>query len=309
MTSSSALPSFQEIRDLYVAAQLRRAPLSLDIDVLTLSGEASRSSALLSTVGAHRRGFFQFTYLISDEPRGDMLLAAGPAQVLTSTDYLRPRFAKQRGYTLLFKSGVLAHQLASPSNEFPFFCLPASLELPVSTEWRGKLIPQLQAIAAVAEDRSPYQAQRLSALIAALLYDARWIYEKAEISEGEHRLCTQLVCRFDEVVLNHFSIHHAVGDYARLMKVSADHLSAEVKEKTGRNARDIIAERLIAEAKYRLNYTELTIGQIADQLGFSEPTHFTRFFKRHVGGSPQVFRRRMLRSPGEPAMAESAAAG
>jgi AraC family transcriptional regulator, transcriptional activator of pobA len=70
-----------------------------------------------------------------------------------------------------------------------------------------------------------------------------------------------------------------------------------VKAKTRRNARDIIAERLIAEARHLLTYTELNVSQIADQLGFGEPTHFTRFFKPHVQEGPQVFRRRILRYP------------
>ncbi len=250
-------------------------------------------------IGPHRRGFFQLTYRVGDNEReGDVLLASSPDQVLSSANYLRATFGRPHGFTLLFKAEALAHQLASPTNEFPFFCLPASLELPVPAGLRGQLLPQFQAVARAADDlASAYRAQRFSALAAALLYDVRSIYERSEASFAEHRLCAQLVCRFDEVVLQHFQTHRTVEDFARLLHVSADHLSAEVKARTGRNAREINAERLSTEAKHLLIYTELAASEIADRLGFGEATHFARFFKRHVQESPSEFRRRVHRAP------------
>lgn len=308
MISNSTIPLFREIPDLYAAARLQRSPRSTGIDVLALKAEpAARPAA--HTIGPHRRGFFQLTYLLCDDGGRDALLASSPEQVLNSADYLRATLEHQHGFTLLFKAEALAHQLASPTNEFPFFCLPASLELPLSSDLREKLLPQFRAVERAADDDGPYRVQRLSALTAALLYDVRTLYERAEATPGEHRLCTQLVCRFDEIVLQHFPTHHTVEDYARLLHVSADHLSAEVKARTGRNAREIIAERLIAEAKHLLTYTDLQAGQIADQLGFSEATHFTRFFRRHVQESPSAFRRRIYRSPTDRVGSSAADAG
>ncbi|WP_258550862.1 helix-turn-helix domain-containing protein [Klebsiella pneumoniae] len=45
------------------------------------------------------------------------------------------------------------------------------------------------------------------------------------------------------------------------------------------------------EAKRDLVYTAMTVNEIADRLGFSEPAYFTRFFKRLSGVSPSVFRK------------------
>ncbi|HEY0947678.1 MAG TPA: AraC family transcriptional regulator [Opitutaceae bacterium] len=301
--SSSAIPCFDDIAGLYAAAHLGRTPVSADFDLLTLDAAAPRACG--TAPGPHRRGFFQLTYREhAQNEDDDVMTAAAPEQVLPRADYLRPGFAGQRVHTLLFKSSVVAHQLAAPANEFPFFCLPASLELPVSRQARRRLLPQLQALAAAARDDSPYRAKRLSALLTALLYDVRWIHEQAESAATVHRLCTQLACRFDEIVLQHLRTHRTVEDYARLLHVSADHLSAEIKEKTGRNARDIIAERLITEARHLLTYSELNVSEIAAHLGFDEPTHFTRFFKRHTQVGPQEFRRRIL----EVATAQSASA-
>lgn len=288
MLSNSAIPLFREIADLYAAAGFRRSLPAAAFDVFDLADEV-----FIQPIGPHRRGFFQLTYRLGGDA-GDVLLASSPDQVLNRADYLHAQAGRCEGYTLLFKTEALAHQLASPTNEFPFFCLPVSLELAVTAELRAHLLPQFRALARVADDfAGAYRAQRFSALAAALLYEVRTIYEQAEAAVEAHRLCAQLVCRFEEVVLQHFQTHHSVEDFARLLHVSADHLSAEVKARTGRNAREIIAERVMTEAKHLLTYTELAAGEIADRLGFSEATHFARFFKRHVGDSPSDFRRRL----------------
>jgi len=303
MLSSSAIPVFREIADLYAAAGIDRKVPSGTFDLLPLhAGNDFRMA--LHAVGHHRRGFFQLTYLISNDGAHDVLLASSPDQVLNSGNYLHAAIEGQHGFTLLFKAGVLAHQLASPTNEFPFFYQPASIELEVPTHAREKLLPQFHALQAIASDGLPYHAQRFSGVLAALMYEVRILYEQIERALNAHRLCRQLACRFEEIVLQHFSTHHTVEEYARLLHVSADHLSAEVKKHTGRNASEIIAERLITEAEYLLTYTDLQVAQIADQIGFTEPTHFTRFFKRHVKEGPSEFRQRTQHSQKNPSTAE-----
>ncbi|NMW30416.1 helix-turn-helix domain-containing protein, partial [Escherichia fergusonii] len=52
----------------------------------------------------------------------------------------------------------------------------------------------------------------------------------------------------------------------------------------------VLHERLILEAKRCLQYTQMTISQIADYLGFSDVAYFSRFFKRHTLLSPKAYR-------------------
>ena len=52
----------------------------------------------------------------------------------------------------------------------------------------------------------------------------------------------------------------------------------------------MIHQRLLLEAKRNLVYTAMTIQQVSDSLGFSEPAYFSRFFKRYAGVSPRAFR-------------------
>lgn len=286
MKTASSIPFVSEINDLHAAAG---SALRSELPEIHVFAHEPRSVPTERRgLRHHRRGFFQLTYALAaaNDPASDVLFAAAPEHVLTDSE-----FAGRRGFTVYFKAELLAHQLASPSNEFPFLCLPTPLRLPVTAEDGARLMPQFARLREVFATTHPYRLRQLAALTAALLYDCRACYEREHPDANEPSLCSALICRFDDVVLQNFQTHHTVEEYARLLHVSADHLSAEVKARTGRNARDLIAERIVTEAKHLLTYSELTVSQIADQLGFPEPTHFTRFFKRHVGAGPVDFRR------------------
>ena len=64
-----------------------------------------------------------------------------------------------------------------------------------------------------------------------------------------------------------------------------------VRVETGRTAKDIIADRLLAHAKQLLNDDTLTITMISERMGFDYPQHFVRFFKSHTGKTPSAFRK------------------
>jgi AraC-like DNA-binding protein len=144
----------------------------------------------------------------------------------------------------------------------------------------------------------PYRLPKLAALTRALLYDCRAAFDQQDAHVTAQSASSTLVKRFQELVARCFQDHCAVEAYAECLHVSADHLSAVVKERTGRNARDIIADRVVLEAKRLLTHTDLNVSEIADHLQFSEPTHFARFFKRYTQRSPLEFRREINRVAG-----------
>ncbi|WP_153676373.1 helix-turn-helix domain-containing protein, partial [Pseudomonas aeruginosa] len=69
------------------------------------------------------------------------------------------------------------------------------------------------------------------------------------------------------------------------------HLNSVARRLSGQTALGIVHQRLLLEAKRDLVYTAMTVNEIADRLGFSEPAYFTRFFKRLSGVSPSAFRK------------------
>ena len=67
-----------------------------------------------------------------------------------------------------------------------------------------------------------------------------------------------------------------------------------VRVETGRTAKDIISDHLLAHAKQLLNDESLTVTMISNRLGFEYPQHFVRFFKSHTGKTPSAYRNALI---------------
>ena len=81
-----------------------------------------------------------------------------------------------------------------------------------------------------------------------------------------------------------------VSYFAEKCCLSGGYLGNLVRMETGRTAKDIISDHLLAHAKQLLNGEELTITMISNRLGFDYPQHFVRFFKSHTGKTPSAYR-------------------
>jgi len=79
--------------------------------------------------------------------------------------------------------------------------------------------------------------------------------------------------------------------FAKKLNLHPNYLNSVIKSKTGKTVNDWISERLMSAAKSLLISTPYSAKEIAYQLGFSEPTHFSRFFKKHTQLSPKAFRK------------------
>ncbi|HPS61758.1 MAG TPA: helix-turn-helix transcriptional regulator, partial [Bacteroidales bacterium] len=79
-------------------------------------------------------------------------------------------------------------------------------------------------------------------------------------------------------------------DFAERLSLHPNYLNAVIKSKTGRTVNEWISRRTLSAAKSLLLGTPCSSKQIAYMLGFSEPTHFSRFFRKHTCLSPGIFR-------------------
>ena len=82
-----------------------------------------------------------------------------------------------------------------------------------------------------------------------------------------------------------------VAYFADKCCLSSGYFGNLVHVETGRTAKDIIADRLLAHAKQLLNDDTLTITMISERMGFDYPQHFVRFFKSHTGKTPSAYRK------------------
>ena len=103
----------------------------------------------------------------------------------------------------------------------------------------------------------------------------------------------QLFNRFKNAFLNHFQESREVQYYAHLLCLSPKYFGSIIKKQTGISANEWISGYIIVQAKSLLRHSKnLNIQQISQQLGFSDPAAFTRYFKTNTGMSPKEYRER-----------------
>ena len=98
------------------------------------------------------------------------------------------------------------------------------------------------------------------------------------------------VNEFMQLVEQHYRNDWSVERYAQELEISTVYLNQVCRQVSSHTALEIIHQRILLEAKRSLLYTVMTISQVSDYLGFSDPTYFSRFFKRLTGLSPKDFR-------------------
>jgi len=92
------------------------------------------------------------------------------------------------------------------------------------------------------------------------------------------------------MIEQNMAAHKEVSFYAGQLNLSAYQLNAITKSSLGKTCSDLINDQIILEAKRYLLATSNQVNQIAYHLGYEDVSYFIRFFKKHTGHSPDVFR-------------------
>jgi AraC-like DNA-binding protein len=87
-----------------------------------------------------------------------------------------------------------------------------------------------------------------------------------------------------------FKTKHSASDYADTLNISTKALAKISKTYFNKTLTELIAERIIIEAKRELYLTSKTVKQIAYELGYHDEFYFSRFFKTNADISPQLYR-------------------
>lgn len=81
-----------------------------------------------------------------------------------------------------------------------------------------------------------------------------------------------------------------VGYFAEQLHLSANYFGDLVKKETGKTAQECFQAKLIDVAKEKIFNPTKSVSEVAYELGFKYPQHFTRFFKQQVGDTPNEYR-------------------
>lgn len=103
--------------------------------------------------------------------------------------------------------------------------------------------------------------------------------------------------RFESLLNTYFESDQAqvngipsVGYFANELHLSANYFGDLIKKETGLTAKDYIQNKTIDVAKNRIFDSDKSINEIAFEMGFKYPQHFTRLFKQRVGQTPNEYR-------------------
>jgi len=122
-----------------------------------------------------------------------------------------------------------------------------------------------------------------------LLIHCERLFEKDQ-DLGSVQPAVDIIQRFIQLLDNYHLKEHAVTFYADKLMIHPNYLNTLVKRHTGMSTKEIIQNRLLLETKYLLHSTKLSIKEISNKVGFSDPNYFTTFFKRLERVSPASYR-------------------
>lgn len=134
----------------------------------------------------------------------------------------------------------------------------------------------------------------LQAYFLAMLIEINSLY--IPLSNSPQIQAVHLTNQFKALLFKNLKSKQLVSDYAALLHISPNHLNKTIKQITGKSPGKWIEEALVLEAKVLLHQTNFSIGEVAEEIGISEQSYFSRLFKKHTGHTPVAFRKMIEKS-------------
>jgi len=122
--------------------------------------------------------------------------------------------------------------------------------------------------------------------VKAFILDAMLFAEDKQIEITDNLDYVSCVNRFRVILQRDFKEYKIVSYYAKTLNTTSRKLTEMTEFVTGKTAKQIITEKVIAECYKLLKYSGFTISEISYRLGFSNEGNFTHFIKKHTGKNP-----------------------
>jgi AraC-like DNA-binding protein len=133
-----------------------------------------------------------------------------------------------------------------------------------------------------------------AALLQLLILVSRYVPETNTQQPGQYN--SLLMRNFRQLIEKNYKEKKLTKEYAAMLYVTPNHLNALSKDVTGLSAGELIRDRILLEAKRLLINAQINISQIAAELGFIDNSYFTKFFKKYVGFTPEIFRKQIIKN-------------
>lgn len=229
-----------------------------------------------------------------DYQEGTLVFIA-PGQVVSLKD--DPEDYKPSGYGLFFHPDLLlGTQLGQKMSDYSFFSYEVNEALHISERERQTVIDCFQKIELELEQSiDKHSKQVITSIIELFLNYCVRFYDRQFITrDASNRGAIE---QFERLLNTYFASDQpqnlglpTVAYCAEQLNLSANYFGDLIKKETGKSAQEYIQAKTIEVAKERIYDPTKTVSEIAYELGFKYPQHFSRFFKQKVGYSPKAYR-------------------
>ncbi len=145
---------------------------------------------------------------------------------------------------------------------------------------------------------SDHPAEMAGSLVNFLLLQITEIFHSQNVHPaGRVRRSDALFRLFRKLLAENYRKEHELQFYADSLHVSQTYLSRVIRQVSGKTVNNYIAEALYTDARRLLVFTDLTVKEISEQLGFSDQSSFGKFFKKKSETSPANFRDEYKKTP------------
>ena len=223
------------------------------------------------------------------------LLCKAPEQVLTFEVNDEPQTAN--GWGLYFHPDLIRRSsLGKHIKDYTFFSYDTNEALHLSDKEKEILEDIISKIKTEIGQNIDKHSQRLIVSnIELLLNYCDRFYDRQFITRENHN--KDLISKFESFLDDYFGSKQltekglpTVKFCAEQMGFSPNYLSDLLKKDTGKNTQEHIHFHLVEQAKTMLLNTNDTVSEIAYNLGFEYPQHFSKIFKKKTGISPASYR-------------------
>src|ERR1700761_6953977 len=259
--------------------------------------------------GSHVLSFYKISYkprlggklkygqAYYDFDEGGLLFAAPGQLVGNNRDGDRENEACSIYTLLIHPDFFLAYPLAKKIKQYGFFGYSVNETLHLSETEKATIIAIFEMIERELQSRiDDFSQDVVIAQIELLLNYANRFYKRQFITRkaASNNLLQQLEELLDDYFNSDQSVNQGIPTVQYLsehLNISPSYLSDMLRSLTGQNAQQHIHNKLIEKAKEKLSTTNLSVSEVAYELGFEHPQSFSKLFKTKTSLSPIEFRR------------------
>lgn len=229
-----------------------------------------------------------------DYQEGTLVFIA-PGQIVGKED--TGEIFKMKGWGLYFHPDLLrGTSLGQHMKDYSFFSYEANESLHMSERERNIIIGCFREIREELQHSIDKHSKSIvTANIEVFLNHCMRFYDRQFITRDN--VNKDVLSRFEQLLDNYFESDKPqkiglplVQYFADQLHLSANYFGDLIKKETGKSAQEHIQLKVIEMAKDKLYNPEKNVNEIAYELGFKYPHHFSRMFKKIVGYSPTDYR-------------------